>query len=98
MIADCSELPCSCCTDYCDNASGEYIIQMGQVCEGIGSEFEFYGAGVGTDCEYFQEGFDLSCADTGCQNCQMEGSSCLQSFDYGIDLLRMAVNTFGSVI
>jgi len=60
LEADCggpfSEVVCSCCTNCCDDISGQCIVDVNQTCENDITKFEKEGEKFGMLCECLDEG------------------------------------------
>ena len=98
LTADCEEIDCPCCTDCCDDVSGNCTVDVARICEGLAYEAENFlspeSSGTTCQCRQSEEGelsdgeedfIHLKCSDV-CQTCNVEGKFCLEKYDYGFDL------------
>jgi hypothetical protein len=85
LMADCKELDCPCCTDCCDDTTGECIVRVDMICENRKVDFENDYPAYGTNCTCLDDGYTLACENTQCEPCNSDGTVCLDNYDYGID-------------
>jgi hypothetical protein len=85
LSADCEELACPCCTDCCDDATGECTVRVDMICENRKVDFENDYPAFGTNCTCLDDGYTLACENTKCEPCNSDGTVCLDNYDYGID-------------
>jgi hypothetical protein len=95
LSADCKELDCPCCTDCCDDATGECIVRVDAVCENKKVDFENDYPAYWTNCTCLDDGYTLACENTQCEPCNSDGTVCLDNYDYGIDYQEDGLDNLG---
>lgn len=85
IAADClgnssSTVTCSCCSSCCNDDECE--VNLVSMCTAKSAEFAL-ASDRGTTCNCQDEGAKMSCSDAACESCNVDGSVCAQSTDYG---------------
>lgn len=79
-LGDNATVSCDCCTSCCGESGCE--LNLVSQCETRSAEFSS-ASDRGTVCECQDGGATMSCNDTACESCNLDGSVCVQSTDYG---------------
>jgi hypothetical protein len=83
--ADCGgnspEVGCECCTSCCDDGK-DCALSVPAICQTQKGKFEL-DTDRGASCSCSENGTLLSCTDTSCESCNLDGSVCAVNTDYG---------------
>ena len=92
ITADCGgatpEVDCPCCSKCCDDLTGECSVNLPVICDIVGLSFAHeHGSNFDerreTVCECKDDGYTLSCTDTACPSCNLDGTVCALNTEYG---------------
>jgi hypothetical protein len=86
LAGDCEEIDCPCCTDCCEDPTGECFIRVNVFCENKIPDFVQAYPAYGANCTCSDGGYTLACENTQCEPCNADGTVCLDNYDYGLDL------------